>query len=203
MIQGVPVSLFRIITSIAARRSVLRNVDDYSLTYDGLVITAERRCSQGWQLSGSYTLSRTIGLQPSSGTTAAGAHVSTVSPPQFTTFGSHRTSARRAERAERYRRREPGVGATGQRDLRSADGVHRSAARDDRGAREPGPVATDRCRMSPRYGLSAKTDDGHVGVFADPIEDDVTSVPRQVERADRGRVPQSRQPARPLRREVH
>jgi hypothetical protein len=51
------------------------------LTYNGLVIAAERRRARGWQASGSYTLSRASGLQPSSGTTAAGAQVATVGSP--------------------------------------------------------------------------------------------------------------------------
>jgi hypothetical protein len=51
------------------------------LTYDGLVIAVERRRSRGWQAFGSYTLSKAYGLQPSSGTTAAGAQVATVGSP--------------------------------------------------------------------------------------------------------------------------
>jgi hypothetical protein len=46
----------------------------------------EKRRS-GWQAFGSYTLSKVYWLLPSSGTTAAGAQVSTVSPPQPLTFG--------------------------------------------------------------------------------------------------------------------
>jgi hypothetical protein len=59
----------------------LTNPEDYSLTYNGLVIAAERRRSNGWQAFGSYTLSRAYGLQPSSGTTAAGPQVATVGSP--------------------------------------------------------------------------------------------------------------------------
>ena len=47
----------------------------------------EKRRSHGWQAFGSYTLSEVYGLQPASGTTAAGAKVSTVSPPPLLTFG--------------------------------------------------------------------------------------------------------------------
>ena len=42
------------------------------LTYNGLVMAFERRRSDGWQASASYTLSRASGLQASSGTSAAG-----------------------------------------------------------------------------------------------------------------------------------
>ena len=50
-------------------------------------MAVEKRRSHGWQALGSYTLSKAYGLQPSSGTTAAGAQISTVSPPQPLTFG--------------------------------------------------------------------------------------------------------------------
>ena len=57
------------------------------MTYNGLVMVVEKRQSHGWQAFGSYTFSRAYGLQPSSGATAAGPQVSTVSPPQPSTFG--------------------------------------------------------------------------------------------------------------------
>jgi hypothetical protein len=70
------------VTPIDARRFLLTNQDNYSLTYNGLVIVAEKRPSHGWQAFGSYTFSRTYGLQPASGTNAAAsAQVSTVAPP--------------------------------------------------------------------------------------------------------------------------
>ena len=67
----------------------MTNADGYSLTYNGLVVAVDKRRSNGWQAFGSYTFSRSSGLQPSSGATAAGAQVSTVSPPpaQTLTFG--------------------------------------------------------------------------------------------------------------------
>ena len=64
-----------------ARLYQLTNPKDYSLDYDGVAVTAEKRRSHGWQASGSYTWSRATGLQPSSGTTAAGAQVATVGAP--------------------------------------------------------------------------------------------------------------------------
>ena len=78
------------VTPTGARRFLLTNQADYALTYNGLVMVAEKHRSHGWQAFGSYTLSRSSGLQPSSGTMAAGAQVSTVAPPpapQGVTFG--------------------------------------------------------------------------------------------------------------------
>lgn len=64
----------------STRRFLLTNPPGYSFRYDGLVAVVERRRSHGWQALGSYTWSRTVGLQPSSGTSAAGAQVSNLSP---------------------------------------------------------------------------------------------------------------------------
>jgi len=69
------------VQSKLARRYVLTNPPDYSLTYNGLVMAMEKRRSHGWQAFGSYTFSRAYGLQPSGGTTAEGAQVSTVGAP--------------------------------------------------------------------------------------------------------------------------
>jgi hypothetical protein len=68
------------VTPTSARRFLLTNPDGYSLTYNGLVMVAEKRRAHGWQAFGSYTYSRTYGLQASSGATAASPQVSTVSP---------------------------------------------------------------------------------------------------------------------------
>jgi len=79
--DGRVVQVWRLTTPSEARLFQLTNPEDYSLTYNGVVIAAERRRSRGWQAFGSYTLSRAYGLQPSSGTTAAGAQVATVGSP--------------------------------------------------------------------------------------------------------------------------
>jgi TonB dependent receptor-like, beta-barrel/Carboxypeptidase regulatory-like domain len=72
----------------ASRRFLLTNPEGYSLTYDGLVMVAEKRRSDRWQALASYTLSRTRGLQVSSGASAADPQVSTVAPAfPTTTFG--------------------------------------------------------------------------------------------------------------------
>jgi hypothetical protein len=75
----------------------LTNPDGYSLTYNGLVIAAEKRPSRGWQAFASYTYSRVYGLQASSGTTADGAQLSTIASFTGNTFGqdpNHLTNAR-------------------------------------------------------------------------------------------------------------
>jgi hypothetical protein len=85
--DGRSLPVFRLVNAPAARRFLLTNPDGYSMTYNGLVLTAEKRRARGWQAFGSYTLSRVSGLLPSSGTNAAGPQVSTVSPPNPITFG--------------------------------------------------------------------------------------------------------------------
>ena len=84
------VPVFALVNAAADRRFLLANQEGYSLTYNGLVMAVEKRRSHGWQALGSYTLSRAYGLQPSSGSAAASAQVSTVAPPpvpQGLTFG--------------------------------------------------------------------------------------------------------------------
>jgi hypothetical protein len=51
----------------AARRFMLTNPAEYSLTYNGVVTAVQKRPSDVWQLYASYTWSRTSGVQPSSG----------------------------------------------------------------------------------------------------------------------------------------
>ena len=50
------------------------------MTYNGLVLVVERRRSNGWQAFGSYTLSRTSGLQPLQRDDCQRAQVSTIAP---------------------------------------------------------------------------------------------------------------------------
>ncbi|MEO5898292.1 MAG: TonB-dependent receptor [Vicinamibacterales bacterium] len=71
----------------ASRRFLLTNPEGYSMTYNGVVLAVERRRSQRWHALGSYTFSKAYGLLASSGTSAAGAQLRTVSPPQPLTFG--------------------------------------------------------------------------------------------------------------------
>jgi len=81
--DGTSVSVFELVNGTAARRFQLTNPSGYSLTYNALVMAVERRRANGWQAFGSYTLSRAVGLQASSGTTAAGAQSSTVALPNL------------------------------------------------------------------------------------------------------------------------
>jgi hypothetical protein len=80
-----------------SRRFLLTNPAGYSLTYNGVVMVVEKRPSQGWHAMGSYTFSRTDGLQASSGAAAGDPQVSTVAPAFPTaTFGqdpNHLTNA--------------------------------------------------------------------------------------------------------------
>ena len=85
--DGRTVPVFELVNRSADRLFRLTNPDGYSLNYNGLVMAVEKRRSQNWQAFGSYTFSRAFGLQPSSGTTAAGAQVSTVAPTPAVTFG--------------------------------------------------------------------------------------------------------------------
>jgi hypothetical protein len=75
---GESLPVFELANSKDDRRFLLTNPDGYSLTYNGLVMAVEKRRAHGWQAFGSYTLSRAYGLQAASGTTAAGAQISSV-----------------------------------------------------------------------------------------------------------------------------
>jgi hypothetical protein len=85
--DGRTLPAFVITNSTADRRFLLTNPPEYSMTYNGLVMAAEKRRSNGWQAFGSYTYSRTSGLQVSSGATAAGPQVSTIAGSPYLTFG--------------------------------------------------------------------------------------------------------------------
>jgi hypothetical protein len=76
--DGSTVPVLVLMNATADRRFLLTNPDGFSLTYNGLVATIEKRRSRGWQAFGSYTFSRVEGLQVSSGTAAAGEQLSTL-----------------------------------------------------------------------------------------------------------------------------
>jgi hypothetical protein len=76
--NGSSVPVLALVNSTASRRFRLTNPEGYSLTYNGLVMTIEKRRSDIWRAFGSYTFSRAEGLQVSSGTTAAGEQLSTL-----------------------------------------------------------------------------------------------------------------------------
>jgi hypothetical protein len=85
--DGQRVPVFVLLNGTASRRFLLTNPDEYSLRYNGLVMLVEKRRSDRWHAFVSYTRSKATGLLPSSGATAGGPQVSTVSPPNLITFG--------------------------------------------------------------------------------------------------------------------
>jgi TonB dependent receptor/Carboxypeptidase regulatory-like domain len=78
MADGRVVPVLVLTSGTASRRFLLTNQDGYLLTYNGLVTAVEKRRSDGWHAFASYTWSRTHGLQPSSGSAAADAQVSST-----------------------------------------------------------------------------------------------------------------------------
>jgi TonB dependent receptor len=80
------VPVFVLTNAPSDRRFLLTNPADFWMDYHGLVFAMEKRMSNQWQASGSYTFSRVAGLQAASGTTADGAQLSTVAPTNM--FGS-------------------------------------------------------------------------------------------------------------------
>jgi outer membrane receptor protein involved in Fe transport len=87
MPDGRVVPVYVLVNGTANRRFLLTNPEGYSLTYNGLVLAAEKRLSGGWQAFASYTYSRVQGLQPSGATTADGAQLSTIASFVPNTFG--------------------------------------------------------------------------------------------------------------------
>jgi len=76
--DGSTVPVLVLVNPTSARRFLLTNPNDFSLRYNGVVSTVEKRQSHGWQAFGSYTFSRATGLQVSSGTAASGEQLSTL-----------------------------------------------------------------------------------------------------------------------------
>jgi TonB dependent receptor len=85
--DGRSLPVLEIDDSTNSRRFLLTNPPEFSLSYNGLVIAAEKRHSSGWQVFGSYTFSRATGLQVSSGGIAAASQVSTIAGAPYLTFG--------------------------------------------------------------------------------------------------------------------
>src|SRR5262249_32256933 len=75
-----------LVNSQADRRFLVTNPSGYNVTYNSLVIAAEKRPFKGWEVFGSYTYSKVYGLQSDSGATAGGAQQSTIAGTT-TTFG--------------------------------------------------------------------------------------------------------------------
>jgi TonB dependent receptor/Carboxypeptidase regulatory-like domain len=83
--RSVPVRVLA--NSTAARRFLVTNPEGYFVKYNGLVLAAEKRPFNGWQVYGSYTYSKAYGLQSNSGATAGGAQLSTIANAVPITFG--------------------------------------------------------------------------------------------------------------------
>ena len=78
----------RVLTNATSnRRFVLTNPGTQFMHYDGLVLALDRRLSNGWSASGSYTFSRAHGLQVMSQGAAEDPQFSTIARPNFLTFG--------------------------------------------------------------------------------------------------------------------
>jgi hypothetical protein len=71
----------------ADRRFFLSNQDNLFVIYDGLVIALEKRRSNDWSASASYTYSRAHGLQVLSNGAAEDPQFSTIARPGSLTFG--------------------------------------------------------------------------------------------------------------------
>lgn len=96
-VNGVTIPKYVLTSAGSTRLFNLANQPDYSLRYNGVTVTIEKRLTDGWYASGSYTRSQASGLQPSGGTTAAGAQVATTGAPPVSfappvTFGRDRNS---------------------------------------------------------------------------------------------------------------
>jgi len=95
--DGRTIPVFVLLNATGDRRFFLTNPREYSLKYDGLVMLVEKqRSDDGWHAFASYTRSKATGLLPSSAATASQAQVSTVSPPNNTTFGRDPNDLRNA-----------------------------------------------------------------------------------------------------------
>jgi hypothetical protein len=86
-IAGQSVPVFVLTNATSDRRFFLTNASPLFVAYDGLVIAAEKRMSGRWMASGSYTYSRSRGLQVISNGAADDPQFSTIARPGFLTFG--------------------------------------------------------------------------------------------------------------------
>jgi len=76
-----------LVNATGDRRFYMTNPEGYFATYNGLVVAAEKRPFNSWQMFGSYTYSKAYGLQSSAGTTPGGAQLSTIANATPITFG--------------------------------------------------------------------------------------------------------------------
>jgi hypothetical protein len=85
--DGTVLPVLVLTNSPSARRFLLTNPDNLFLNYDGLVVAIEKRLSNRWQASGSYTYSRAYGMQVMSNGPADAPQFSTIARPGYLIFG--------------------------------------------------------------------------------------------------------------------
>lgn len=79
--DGRTIDVYERQNGVADQRFLLTNPPGWSMTYNGLVTAIEKRRANGWQAFGSYTFSRSSGLQAGSGASASAQQVSSIAPP--------------------------------------------------------------------------------------------------------------------------
>ena len=79
--DGRPIPAFALTSPTSSQQFLLTNPPGYFFRYNGLVTAIEKRRAHGWQAFGSYPFSRAVGLQASSGATAAAPQSSSVALP--------------------------------------------------------------------------------------------------------------------------
>jgi hypothetical protein len=95
--NGMVVPVWVLTNDTRDRRFLLTNPSSLSLSYDGLVVAMEKRMSRSWQASGSYTYSRTYGMQVTSNAPAAEAQFSTIARGNALKFGQDPNDLTNAE----------------------------------------------------------------------------------------------------------
>lgn len=85
--NGVVLPISVLTNGTSARRFLLTNPDVFVVDYNALVVAVDKRLSNSWQASGSYTYSRATGLQMTSNGAANEPQFSTIASPDFLTYG--------------------------------------------------------------------------------------------------------------------
>jgi hypothetical protein len=85
--DGRVLPVFVLANATSARRFFFANQDSLFVNYDGLVLALEKRRSNDWSTSGSYTYSRARGMQVMSNGAAEDPQFSTIARPGYLTFG--------------------------------------------------------------------------------------------------------------------
>lgn len=85
--DGRVLPVFVLANGASARRFFFANQDSLFVNYDGLVLALEKRRSNDWSASGSYTYSRARGMQVMSNGAAEDPQFSTIARPGYLTLG--------------------------------------------------------------------------------------------------------------------